>query len=59
MPQIKVNEVNLYYHEAGKGVETIVFSHGYLMSHKMFNDQIALFSERYLINIGKIEDDRP
>jgi len=49
MPQIKVNDVNLYYQDTGKGEETIVFSHGYLMSHKMFSDQIALLSERYRV----------
>ena len=49
MSQIKVNGVNLYYHETGNGDETIVFSHGYLMSHKMFSDQIDLLSERYRV----------
>ena len=49
MPQIKVNDVNLYYQDTGKGEETIVFSNGYLLSHKMFSDQIALLSERYRV----------
>lgn len=41
---ITVNGVSLHYVEAGSGPETIVFSHGYLMSHRMFADQITALS---------------
>lgn len=41
---ITVNGVSLHYVEVGSGPETIVFSHGYLMSHRMFDDQITAFS---------------
>lgn len=36
-----MNDVSLHYVEAGSGPETIVFSHGYLMSHRMYDDQIT------------------
>ncbi|GAB4320736.1 MAG: 3-oxoadipate enol-lactonase [Phototrophicales bacterium] len=47
MPRIQVNGVELYYEESGSGEETIVFSHGLLMSLHMFDDQIAHFSKKY------------
>ncbi|MEM9277980.1 MAG: alpha/beta hydrolase, partial [Pseudomonadota bacterium] len=36
--------VSLNYVEVGSGSETIVFSHGYLMSHRMYDEQIAALS---------------
>ncbi len=45
MPTIKVNGVNLVYKESGSGPETIVFSHGLLMDHTMFEPQRALLRE--------------
>lgn len=47
MPAIQVNGVRLYYEETGRGAETIVFSHGLLMSCRMFDDQVAHFQDRY------------
>lgn len=47
MPQIEVNGVSLHYVEAGQGPETIVFSHGLLMNHEMFAEQVAHLSARY------------
>lgn len=49
MPKIQVNGIQLHYEEFGSGDETIVFSHGYLMSHKMFSAQIDVLKERYRI----------
>jgi 3-oxoadipate enol-lactonase len=49
MPNISVNGVNLYYEESGKGNETIVFSHGLLWSHKMFEAQVAALSGHYRV----------
>ncbi len=49
MPQIKVNGVNINYEEYGSGEETVVFSHGYLMSHRMFDDQINMLKDRYRV----------
>ncbi len=47
MPYIKVNGVNLYYTDTGVGDETILFSHGLLMSGEMFSKQVAYFSKNY------------
>jgi 3-oxoadipate enol-lactonase len=49
MPTIKVNGVNLFYKESGSGAETIVFSHGLLMDHSMFEPQRAVFEKQYRV----------
>lgn len=49
MPTIKVNGVNLFYKESGSGPETIVFSHGLLMDHTMFEPQRAVFEKQYRV----------
>ena len=49
MPTIKVNGVNLFYKESGSGPETIVFSHGLLMDHSMFEPQRAVFEKQYRV----------
>ena len=47
MPFVTVNGVRLHYTDTGSGPETIVFSHGLLMSGKMFDAQVRLFSDRF------------
>jgi 3-oxoadipate enol-lactonase len=49
MPTIRVNRVNLFYKESGSGPETIVFSHGLLMDHTMFEPQRAAFEKQYRV----------
>ena len=49
MPTIRVNQVDLYYHDIGSGPETIVFSHGYLMDHTMFAGQYDSLKSEYRI----------
>lgn len=49
MASVKVNGVELYYKESGAGPETIVFSHGLLMDHAMFEAQRAAFESRYRV----------
>ena len=49
MPTILVNGVNLFYKESGNGPETIVFSHGFLMDHSMFDPQRAVFEKQYRV----------
>jgi pimeloyl-ACP methyl ester carboxylesterase len=49
MPTIKINGVNLFYKESGSGPETIVFSHGLLMDHSMFEPQRAVFEKQYRV----------
>jgi len=46
---VKVNHVNLFYKESGSGPETIVFSHGLLMDHTMFEPQRAAFEKQYRV----------
>ena len=47
MPKVRVNGVSLHYDIAGKGKETIVFSHGLLFNHTMFENQIEILKEQY------------
>ncbi|HMF90231.1 MAG TPA: alpha/beta hydrolase [Candidatus Angelobacter sp.] len=49
MPKVKINGVELFYKESGSGRETIVFSHGLLMDHSMFEGQRAAFEGRYRV----------
>ncbi|HYL92916.1 MAG TPA: alpha/beta hydrolase [Alphaproteobacteria bacterium] len=49
MPTVKVNGVELFYKESGSGAETIVFSHGLLMDHTMFEPQRAAFESKYRV----------
>src|SRR5262245_40544466 len=49
MPTVKVNGVELFYKETGRGPETIVFSHGFMMDHSMFEAQRSAFSGRYRV----------
>ncbi len=53
MPFINNNNANLYYEEFGKsqeaGVDTIVFSHGYLFSHEMFLSQVDYLMSNYRV----------
>ena len=49
MATILVNGVNLFYKESGSGPETIVFSHGFLMDHSMFEPQRAIFEKQYRV----------
>ncbi|HET9182447.1 MAG TPA: alpha/beta hydrolase [Candidatus Angelobacter sp.] len=49
MPMMKVNGVELFYKESGSGHETIVFSHGLLMDHAMFEAQRGAFEKRYRV----------
>lgn len=47
MPSISANGTELHYTEKGSGEETIVFSHGLLMSSEMFRAQIDELSSHY------------
>ena len=49
MSTVRVNGVNLFYKESGNGPETIVFSHGLLMDHTMFELQRAAFEKQYRV----------
>jgi len=47
MPYIDVNGARLHYSDEGKGEEAIVFSHGLLLSDKVFADQIKHLKGKY------------
>lgn len=47
MPKIKANGIELFYQDTGEGTEAIVFSHGYLMDHTMFNGQVERLKGSY------------
>jgi 3-oxoadipate enol-lactonase len=47
MSKIKINGAEIYYEIHGHGPEAMLFSHGLLMSGKMFIDQVDYFKARY------------
>lgn len=47
MPTQLINGARIYYEDVGTGPETIVFSHGLLMSGAMFEAQAQALSQRY------------
>lgn len=47
MPALNINGAEIYYEIHGSGPETILFSHGLLMSGKMFKAQVDYFKARY------------
>lgn len=49
MPTLRVNGVELYYESSGAGPETVVLSHGLLMSGDMFREQVRYLSPRYRV----------
>ncbi|MDN3205454.1 alpha/beta fold hydrolase [Algoriphagus sediminis] len=49
MPHVRVNGVNLFYTDQGSGEETVVFSHGLLWSHVMFEKQVELLKKKYRV----------
>jgi 3-oxoadipate enol-lactonase len=49
LPTVKVNGVELFYRETGRGPETIVFSHGLLLDHSMFEAQRNALDSQYRV----------
>jgi len=47
MPHLLCNKANVFYHESGSGPETIIFSHGLLFDHRMWDAQVAYFKDQY------------
>jgi len=47
MATVQVNGVSLHYEEHGNGPETILFIHGLLMNHHMFDAQVEAFKSQY------------
>lgn len=49
MPYLSLPHISLYYEVHGTGSQTLVFSHGLLWSHKMFDAQVAEFAKTYRV----------
>ncbi len=49
MPYIEIRGAKYYYEEHGRGDETIVFSHGFLMDGDMFRYQVEKLKDRYRV----------
>ena len=49
MPYLSLPSLNIYYEEIGAGPETLVFSHGLLWSHRMFEAQVAELSKSFRV----------
>lgn len=47
MPHLICNQARLYYSDSGTGNEIIVFSHGLLFDHRMWDAQVGYFRDRY------------
>ena len=47
MPTIEVNGVSLHYQEQGSGPEAVVFVHGLLMDHHMFDRLTSIPRSRH------------
>lgn len=47
MPYLRVNGCRYFYLDEGDGPEAVFFGHGYLMTHRLFDAQVAALKERY------------
>lgn len=47
MPRTSINGCNYYFEETGSGPETIVFGHGFLMTHRQWEAQVEALSDQY------------
>jgi pimeloyl-ACP methyl ester carboxylesterase len=47
MPRLSINGCQYYYEDVGTGPETVVFGHGFLMTHRMWEHQVEALRDRY------------
>lgn len=47
MPTARINGTEIYYEDSGGDGPALVFSHGFLMDHTMFDAQVAELAEAY------------
>lgn len=47
MPYLDINGCNYFYDEVGHGPETLVFGHGFLLTHRMWEHQVEALRDRY------------
>jgi 3-oxoadipate enol-lactonase len=49
MPHADVNGQRLFYEDSGEGETAVVFSHGYLMDHSMFDAQVEALRDGFRV----------
>jgi 3-oxoadipate enol-lactonase len=49
MPTMKTNACDIYYTEQGAGEQTMVFAHGLLMDHSMWDFVVPAFADKYRV----------
>jgi pimeloyl-ACP methyl ester carboxylesterase len=49
MPHVDVNGQRLFYEDSGEGQTAVVFSHGYLMDHSMFDAQVEALKDDFRV----------
>lgn len=47
MPRLTINGCPYYYEDVGDGPETLVFGHGFLVTHRVWEQQIDALRDRY------------
>ena len=47
MPYLDINGCRYFYEDVGSGPETLVFGHGFLLTHRMWEHQIEALRDRY------------
>lgn len=47
MAYLSCNQARIFYKESGAGNETIIFSHGLLFDHRLWDAQVAYFQDNY------------
>lgn len=47
MPRLPINGCQYFYEDVGSGPETIVFGHGFLVTHRVWEHQIDALRDRY------------
>ena len=47
MPRLTINGCQYYYEDIGSGPETVVFGHGFLMTHRMWEHPMEALRDRY------------
>ncbi len=47
MPHANINGQRIFYEDSGEGEDVIVFSHGFLMDHSMFDPQVDALADEW------------
>ncbi|HEV2362356.1 MAG TPA: alpha/beta hydrolase, partial [Acidimicrobiales bacterium] len=47
MPNVEINGESIYFEDSGGSGPVVVFSHGFLLDHEMFEPQVRALGDRY------------